>query len=217
MKEDVRMLKDGIYGQFARIGKALSSPRRLELLDLLSQGPKSVETLSRETMMSVANVSQHLQTLLEARLVIFEKKGTYAIYRLSSSTTSRLLLLMQELAEELLAEVKQLREQFYRGELEAISLEGLQDRMQNEDVILIDVRPKEEYEYAHIPGAYSVPITELEQHLKQLPPEQKIVAYCRGRYCVYAAQAVDQLRSHGYQAVRLEEGIREWKVLSIPE
>ncbi|MBN2909585.1 metalloregulator ArsR/SmtB family transcription factor [Polycladomyces sp. WAk] len=209
------MFKDAVYAQFARIGKALSSPRRLELLDLLSQSPKTVETLSRETGMSVANVSQHLQTLLEARLVRFQKKGNYAIYRLSDPKINRLLLLMQELGEDLLAEVKQLRDEFLANHdaLEPIRIDELKSRLQNEDLVLIDVRPREEYEFAHIPGALSIPVKELEQHLSRLPRDKKIVAYCRGRYCVYAAEAVQRFRSHGIEAIRLEDGVREWKEL----
>jgi rhodanese-related sulfurtransferase/DNA-binding transcriptional ArsR family regulator len=212
---DSRMFKDAVYAQFARIGKALSSPRRLELLDLLSQSPKTVETLTRETGMSVANVSQHLQTLLEARLVRFQKKGNYAIYRLSDPKINRLLLLMQELGEDLLAEVKQLRDEFLTNHdaLEPIGIDELKSRLQNEDLVLIDVRPREEYEFAHIPGALSIPVQELEQHLSRLPRDKKIVAYCRGRYCVYAAEAVKWFRSHGIEAIRLEDGVREWKEL----
>ncbi|MDR6224064.1 ArsR/SmtB family transcription factor [Desmospora profundinema] len=215
MNSNSRSFKDAIYAQFARIGKALSSPRRLEVLDLLSQSPKTVETLSRETGMSVANVSQHLQTLLEARLVHFQKKGTYAIYRLSDPKINRMLLLMQELSSDLLAEVKQLRDEFLDNHdvLEPIGIDELKSRFQDEDLVLIDVRHREEYEFAHIPGALSIPIQELEQHLSQLPQDKKIIAYCRGRYCVYAAEAVQKFRSHGLEASRLEDGVREWKEL----
>lgn len=210
-----RLFQDAIYSQFARIGKALSNPRRLELLDLLSQGPKNVETLARETKLSVANVSQHLQTLLEAHLVQFQKKGTYAIYRLSDPKINRLLLLMQEISEDLLAEVKKLQDEFISNHdsLDSIDITELKSRLDHNDMILIDVRPREEYEFAHIPGAISIPMQELEQHLSRLPRDLKIVAYCRGRYCIYASQAVEWFRSHGLEAVRLNDGVREWQEL----
>lgn len=209
------MFQDAIYSQFARIGKALSSPRRLELLDLLSQGPKNVETLARETKLSVANVSQHLQTLLEAHLVQFQKKGTYAIYRLSNPKINRLLLLMQEISQDLLAEVKKIQDEFIHNHdlLDSIDITELKSRLDHNDLILIDVRPREEYEFAHIPGAISIPMQELEQHLSRLPRNRKIVAYCRGRYCIYASQAVEYFRSHGLEAVRLNDGVREWQEL----
>jgi len=182
-------------------------------LDLLSQGPKKVETLVFETGMSVANVSQHLQTLLQARLVQFEKQGTYAIYRLSSDKISSLLLLMQELSENLLAEVRQLRDEFLanRDSLQPITLEALKSRMDAGDVYLIDVRPREEFEFSHIPGAISVPVTELAVHLSSMAGNRPIVAYCRGRYCMYAVEAVQSLRELGFPAIRMEAGVREWK------
>lgn len=212
---DTRAWKDAIYSQFARIGKALSSPKRLEILELLSQGPKTVETLARETEMSVANVSQHLQILLQARMVCFEKHGTYAIYRLSSGTTTKLLLLLEDLGEEILAEVNQLREELTRNMEfpEHLSIDQLESRLQSGDITLIDVRPKEEYDFCHIPGAISIPITELEKRLSSLPRDKDIVAYCRGAYCVYAIQAIELLRMQGFQAFRLEEGVREWNEL----
>ncbi len=208
-----RDFKDAIYGQFARIGKSLSSPRRLEILELLSQGPKTVEMLAKETSMSIANVSQHLQTLLEARMVRFHKKGTYAIYELSNPKVSKLLLLFQDMSEDLLAEVKQIRDEFLanQDEMEPLTIHELHSRLQADDIVLIDVRPREEYEYEHIPGAISVPISEIEQHLSTLPYDRQIVSYCRGKYCVYAKQAVELLRSHGFKAVRLNDGVREWK------
>jgi len=210
---DTRGWKDAIYEQFGRIGKALSSPRRLEILDLLSQGPKNVETLVLETGMSVANVSQHLQTLLQARLVQFEKQGTYAVYQLSNTKVSTLLLLIQELGEDLLAEVRLLRDEFLanRDSFEPLTLDELKARMDMDEVYLIDVRPKEEFEYGHIPGAFSIPVKELADHLSSIDTNRPVVAYCRGRYCMYAVEAVEMLREHGIHAIRLDEGVREWK------
>ncbi|WDL98894.1 ArsR/SmtB family transcription factor [Alicyclobacillus sp. ALC3] len=213
MDNQTRAWKDAIYEHFGRIGKALSSPRRLEILDLLSQGSKTVETLAKEAGMSIANVSQHLQTLLQARLVQFEKQGTYAVYRLSNEKISTLLLLIQELGEELLAEIRVLRDEFLvnRDLFEPITLDELKTRMDMDEVYLIDVRPKEEFEYGHIPGAFSIPVKELADHLSSIDTNRPVVAYCRGRYCMYAVEAVEMLREHGFHAIRMDEGVREWK------
>ena len=212
---DARAWKDAIYSQFARIGKALSSPKRLEILELLSQGPKTVEALARETEASIANVSQHLQVLLQARMVRFEKQGTYAVYQLSSGTTTKLLLLFENLGEEILAEINQLREELTKNidSPEPLTLEELESRLKSGHVTLIDVRPREEYDVSHIPGAISIPITELEKRLSSLPPDKEIVSYCRGPYCVYAAQATQLLKAKGFYALRLQEGVREWNEL----
>lgn len=214
-EHDTRAWKDEIYSQFARIGKALASPKRLEILELLSQGPKTVETLAHETEASVANVSQHLQVLLQARMVRFEKQGTYAVYQLSSGTTTKLLLLFEDLGEEILTEINHLREELTKDTdfPEPLSVEELDTRLKSGDITLIDVRPKEEYDVAHIPGAISIPITELETKLSTLPRNKEIVSYCRGPYCVYATQATDLLTSKGYKAIRLQEGVREWNEL----
>ncbi|QSO48723.1 ArsR/SmtB family transcription factor [Alicyclobacillus mengziensis] len=211
-EHDTRAWKDAIYSQFARIGKALSSPKRLEILELLSQGPKTVETLARETEASVANVSQHLQVLLQARMVRFEKQGTYAVYQLSSGTTNKLLLLFEDLGEEILAEINQLREELTNNTdfPEPLSLEELETRLSSGDITLIDVRPKEEYDVSHIPGAISIPITELQTKLSSLPRDKEIVSYCRGPYCVYAIKATEVLSMKGFKALRLQEGVREW-------
>ncbi|MBO8172481.1 MAG: metalloregulator ArsR/SmtB family transcription factor [Bacillaceae bacterium] len=213
-----RIFKNEIYGQLARIGKAISSPRRIEILDLLAQGQKSVEVLARETGMSIANVSQHLQTLLDARLVRYEKRGNYSYYRLADESVSDFLVAMNLLAENRLADVKHIRQEFYSkyDETDPIELDTLIDRIENGDLTLMDVRPRDEYEAAHLPHAVSVPIDELEKHLSHLPKDQEIVVYCRGKQCVYAVQAVRQLRKKGYQAYRLEEGIQEWKYRNRP-
>ncbi len=218
MSQDAREFKDAIYGQYARIGKAISSPRRIELLELLSQGAKSVEMLAKETGMSVANVSQHLQTLLEARLVQYRKKGNFVYYRLSSKTVSDFLVNIEQIAEERLPDVNQIRKEFFeqRDPLEPVLLQELLQQMDTGDIVLIDVRPKEEYEEGHIPGAISIPIEELEKELEQLPKDKEFVAYCRGKQCVYAVHAVDVLRSKGYQIRRAEEGIREWSYMDQP-
>ena len=212
MLEESRTFKDSTYTQLARIGKAIASPKRLEILDILIQGPKTVETIARETGMSVANTSQHLQTLLEARLVAFQKQGIYSHYRLADKTVVNFILSLQLLAEQRIAEIQKLREELYtnKDNMEQVKMAELVERMKADKVTLIDVRPKEEYEIMHIPGANSIPLDELEKHLPFLPLNQEIVAYCRGRYCVLSVEAVEVLRAHGFKAVRLEESVQEW-------
>ena len=208
-----RPFKDAIYQQFAKIGKTLASPKRLELLDLLSQSPKTVETLARETTMSIANVSQHLQTMLEAQLVRFHKQGTYALYELSDQNVSDFLFMLRKLGEHRLAIVPKLQKEFFQNfdQTEPLNIHDLMERLQSKKVKLIDVRPAQEYEAGHIPEAASFPIYELEKHISELPKDKEIIIYCRGPYCVYAAQAVELLRSHGFEALRLEGGIQDWR------
>lgn len=198
--------------QLAKIGKAVSSPKRLEILDILIQGTKTVESIARETSMSIANTSQHLQILLEVGLVEYKKQGLYSYYKLSDKEVGFFIQSLQFLAEQRIAEIKRLRETFYsdRDELEQIKMDELVQRMKDGNVTLIDVRPKEEYEVLHIPEANSIPIEELEKHLSEFSPGQEVVAYCRGRNCVLSIEAVQLLRSHGFKAFRLEESPQEW-------
>lgn len=213
-----RQFKDAIYAQIARIGKALSSPKRLELLDVLSNAPKTVEILARETEMSVANVSQHLQTLKEAHLVETSKQGNYVIYRLSDIAVEQLQLQLHHVAEQQLAETQFILRNYFDAQDEVVPLaaEALLDRLQKGDVTVIDVRPEDEFEAGHIPGAVSVPIDDIMNQFESLPMDQQIVAYCRGRYCVYSLQAVNFLREQGFHAIRLEEGLQEWKHAAYP-
>lgn len=210
---DVREFKDNIYNQFSRVSKVLSSPKRLELLDLLSQGPKSVELLSTETMMSVANTSKHLQALLEARLVRYRKEKNFVIYQLSDQVVVDLLMVIKTVAEKQLAELNLLRNEMVLkpDHLVTITLDELLERVNNRGITIIDVRPREEYEAGHIEGAISMPIRELNHYLKELPVDQEIIAYCRGPYCVYATEAVELLQSKGYKAFRLEADFHEWR------
>ncbi len=207
-----KQLKIDIYRHLARIGKALSSPRRLHLIDLLCEGPKTVEKLSNETGMSVANTSQHLQTLLESRLVEFEKRGLYSVYKLSDPTVGVMFHHMQVLGENLLADIQKLIEDVYgkHGDIEQIDARQLVEKLENGSVTLIDVRPKEDYDNNHIEGASSIPLSELEKHLEKLPANQEIIAYCRGRYCLLSVEAVALLNKHGYKAVRFEDDCRPW-------
>lgn len=218
MRNPNRLFKDAIYEQFARIGKAVSSPKRLELLDLLCQGERTVDVLAKESGLTVANASQHLQVLRTARLVEAEKVGLFVTYRLADNTVCEFFRAMRLLAEERLAEVEQIKRRFIEGKegMEPVDREALIKRVREGTVIVLDVRPVEEYQAGHIPGAISVPLKKLEQHLSELPLDQEIVAYCRGPYCVLAIRAVEMLRSKGYQAVRLEEGIPDWRAMGFP-
>ncbi|CAB1057352.1 Transcriptional regulator, ArsR family [Olavius sp. associated proteobacterium Delta 1] len=218
MKSPNRAFKDAIYEQFARIGKAVSSPKRLELFDILCQGPRTVEVLAKETSLTVANASQHLQVLRAARLVETEKEGLFVIYRLADQTVCEFFLAMRVLAESRLAEVEQIKRQFLEGRegMEPVNREALLELVRKGAVTVLDVRPAEEYNAGHIAGAISLPLKELEQRLSDLPRNQEIVAYCRGPYCVLSIQAVEMLRAKGFKAVRIEEGIQEFRALGFP-
>lgn len=208
-----RPFKDAIYQSLSKVGKTLSSPKRLELLDLLSQGPKTVEALAKETTMSVANVSQHLQTLHEACLVRFHKKGTYVIYELADDRVSQFLLTFRNLAEQSLAEVPKIKKEFFQAfdHAEPIGTLELAEWLKKGNVQVVDVRSFQEYETGHIPEAVSFPIDELEEYLTELPKDKEIIVYCRGPYCVYAAQAVELLRAQGFAAIRFEGGVQDWR------
>lgn len=213
-----RHFKDAIYDEFARIGKAVSSPKRLELLDLICQGEHTVETLAKETGLTLANASQHLHVLRAARLVETEKKGLYVIYRLADQSVCEFYLAMRILAENRLAEVEQISRQFFEGEkgVEPVDREKLLERVQEGSVTVLDVRPEEEYRYGHIPRAISIPLQEIENRLSELPRDQEIVAYCRGPYCVLAMQAVEMLQAKGFHAVRLDYGVQDWRACGLP-
>ena len=215
MKNPNRAFKDAIYEQFSRIGKAVSSPKRLELLDILCQGPRTVEVLAGETGLTVANASQHLQVLRAARLVEADKEGLYVVYRLADQTVCEFFLTMRVLAEKRLAEVEQIKRQFLEGRegMEPVNREALLELVRQGAVTVLDVRPAEEYIAGHIPGAISIPLKELQLRLSDLPRDQEIVAYCRGPYCVLSIQAVEILRARGFNAVRLEEGIQDLRAL----
>ncbi|MDF0728650.1 metalloregulator ArsR/SmtB family transcription factor [Cytobacillus sp. S13-E01] len=208
-----REFKDLVYNHFARISKALSSPKRFELLDYLSQGPKTVERLSKEAKMSVANTSKHLQALLEARLVKFSKDKNFVFYSLADDNVIELLHSIKNLAEMQFSDITHVRKG-YIGRDERIKMVHLKDMLkeiQNGEAVLIDVRPEDEYKNQHITGALSIPVEDLEEHISSLPKDKKIIAYCRGPYCAFATQAVETLNSLGYEAYRMEEGVHEWK------
>ena len=210
---DKRRFKDAIYEQFARIGKAVASPKRLELLDLLCQGPRTVEVLASQTDQSIANVSQHLQVLRAARLVDAEKEGLYVTYRLADEQVCHFFQALRRLSEARLVEVEHITRTFLedRGALEPVDRDGLIKKIKRGEVTVLDVRPVEEFRAGHIPGAISVPLAALKQRLAKLPRSREVVAYCRGPYCVFAIEAVQLLRARGFRAVRLDEGIPEWR------
>ncbi|HWS25861.1 MAG TPA: metalloregulator ArsR/SmtB family transcription factor [Xanthomonadales bacterium] len=213
MKTPPRTFKNELYEQFARLGKALAAPKRLELLDLLSQGPRTVEALADLTGITIANASQHLQVLRTARLAVSEKHGLYVEYRLADEAVGRFIVQLQELAQLRLTEVEQITRSYLdeRGALEAVDGEELLRRVRQGDVTVLDVRPREEYAAGHVPGAISIPVGELAARLRELPKQRDIVAYCRGPYCVMAIEAVALLREHGYTAQRMEQGVVDWR------
>jgi rhodanese-related sulfurtransferase/DNA-binding transcriptional ArsR family regulator len=213
-----RDFKDASYGQLARIGKALASPRRLELLDLLCQAERTVEALAAETKMSVANTSQHLQELQAARLVETTRNGRYVVYRLADALVSDFFRRFRLLAENRIAEIEQIRRRFFSEDedINPVDRGTLWQRVQEKKVIIIDVRPSSEYLTAHIAGALPIPLERLKQRLSELPRNKEVVAYCRGPFCVLAKEAVELLRSRGFRATRLEDSVHDWHARGFP-
>ncbi len=208
-----RRHKDAVYDQLARVGKALASPKRLELLDLLSQAPRTVEELAEQAGLSLANASQHLKLLREAHLVESAKRGLYVTYRLAGEDVEGLLLDLRGLAEARLAELPLAVRRVLGGRTPAEPVDGpeLVARVRRGEVVVLDVRPPEEFRAGHVPGARSIPLSELAARLAELPADLPIVAYCRGPYCVYAADAVELLRRHGHRATRMDQGVADWR------
>jgi rhodanese-related sulfurtransferase len=213
-----REFKDRLYAQYARIGKALASPRRLEMLELLAQGERTVDSLASEMAQSLANTSQHLQALRQAALVESRKNGLFVFYRLSDPAVFSLCTAIRTVAEHQLADLERLvREHFGdRSEAEPVEMDELLKRARSRHVVVLDTRPANEYAAGHIAGALSVPVDDLQRRLRQLPREKEYVAYCRGPYCVYADRAVEMLRAHGRRARRLREGFPEWRAAGLP-
>ncbi len=212
-----RRRKEQLYRLFTRVAGAMANPHRLELLDLLVQAPRTVEELARESGMGVANTSQHLQRLKQARLVSAEREGLYIRYRLADPALTRLWLELRLAGERQLAEVEQALDAYrtHRHEFEQISIDELRDRLCTGKVVLLDARPVEEYTAGHLPGAISMPVDELERRLDELPRDRMIVAYCRGPYCILADDALAVLSTRGWKVARLEEGVAEWQLAGL--
>ena len=213
-----RDFKDPLYAQFARIGHAVSAPKRIELLDLLAQGEKTVEQLAEQTATPVKNTSAHLRVLRQARLVETRRSGSYVHYRLADDDVLRFLRSLQGLGRSRLAEVEQVAALYIdrRDELDPVGLAELRRLAREGAVTIVDVRPREEYEAGHIPGALSVPVAGLRGRLGEIPKRREVVAYCRGPYCVYSVEAVELLREHGYRARRASDGLPDWRAAGWP-
>lgn len=213
-----RELKDLLYEQVARIGKATSSPKRLEILEVLAQGEKTVEVLAAETDIDIKLASAHLRVLKEARLVESRREGRYIAYRLSGSDVSDLWVRLRTVAEEHLVELKLAMAQIFAApeKLDTETRQGLLERARRGEVVVLDVRPSDEYAYGHLPYARSMPLPEIKKRLAELPADKEIVAYCRGPFCMLSAEAVQVLRAHGYHALKIADGPPEWLAAGLP-
>jgi rhodanese-related sulfurtransferase/predicted transcriptional regulator len=207
-----RQSKEALFEAIAGMGKAFASPRRLELIDLLAQGPRSVDQLARASGQSTANASQHLQALHASGVVTRERDGTRVNYSLAGPDLLRLWLELRDASATRLAEVERAAREYLGAEVEAISREELVKRLRGNQVVVVDVRPAEEFDAGHIRGAVSIPLDELDERLAELPADSEIVAYCRGTLCAYAHEAVRRLRAEGRPARRLEGGWPEWQL-----
>lgn len=210
--------KQDLFAQFARVGKAMSNGNRLELLEFIAQGERSVEELARVAGLTVANTSQHLQQLRQAGLVACRKEGLKVYYRISDNDVLELFGTLRRVAERHLAEVDQLVQTYLttRDALEPLARTELLERVRDGLVTVLDVRPPEEYAAGHLPGAVNVPLAQLEEQFDELEPDHEVVAYCRGPHCILAFEAVARLREHGFTAHRLEDGFPEWRLAGLP-
>jgi rhodanese-related sulfurtransferase len=213
-----RAFKVALYEQFARITKALASGRRLEIIDVLAQGERTVEQLAQETGMSIANVSQHLKVLRAAQLVDIRRKGLFAFHRLSDQRVFRTWQAIRDLGQARLADLERVVDAYLgnRKALQAVTAQDLVERMKKPGLVILDVRPDQEYRAGHIRGARSIPVAELKARLKEVPRSAEVVAYCRGPYCVFADEAVELLHAQGYKARRLALGLPDWKAMGLP-
>lgn len=213
-----REFKDSVFEQFAKIAQAFSSPKRLEIIDILAQGERDVVSLSKEVQMTIANTSRHLQSLKNARLVEGRRAGVQIFYRLADADVLNSFQKLQSLAEKRNIEIREIVRLFFeeRDGMEPISKDELWKRVQDNEVIVLDVRPSKEYEKGHIPGALSIPLSQLKKRLAEIPQDHEVVAYCRGPYCVLSAEAMGILRDAGYKAIRLKEGLPQWKEAGLP-
>ncbi|MDG5978025.1 ArsR family transcriptional regulator [Hydrogenophaga taeniospiralis CCUG 15921] len=213
-----RQLKDLLYEQVARIGKALGSPKRLELLEMLAQGEKSVDVLAAELSIDIKLASAHLKALRDARLVTSRREGKFIHYRLSGPDVAGLGVKLREVAEEHLLELRLALDQMaaHPGQLAAVDRQALMEQAQRGEVVVIDVRPQDEFDAAHLPYARSMPLAEIGKRLAALPRDKEIVAYCRGPFCLLSDEAVALLLSHGYRARKVSDGVSEWQAAGLP-
>lgn len=213
-----RGIKDLLYDQVSRVGKALSSPKRLEVLELLAQGEKTVEAIAAEAGIDVRLASAHLRSLREARLVEPRREGKYMVYRLSGSDVAALWITLRGVAEEHLVELKLALDQWIAlpERLSPVDRQTLLRRAQANEIVVLDVRPQEEYDAGHLPYARSMPLAEIEQRLSQLPKSKQIVAYCRGAFCLMSDDAVKLLKAKGYRVSKLAEGVADWRAAGLP-
>ena len=213
-----RIFKDKVYSTLAKMIRAMANPRRLEIIDLLGQGEKSVEEIAIETNMSVANASQHLQQLRRVGLVAARRDGKFIYYRLADSAVLDLVAALHRIAERNIADVEQILRSYFRDRdsLEPVSRKELQQRLRKRAVTVLDVRPEDEFALGHVPGALNIPLGALKKRISELDPSVEIVAYCRGPYCVLSFEAVALLRERGFNVRRLEDGIPEWRAAGLP-
>jgi rhodanese-related sulfurtransferase/predicted transcriptional regulator len=208
--------KRKLFAEFAAVARAVGHEHRLELLEHLGQGERSVESLAERLGLSMANASQHLQHLRRAGLVASRRDGKYVLYRVADDAVVDLLSGLRRVAERTVAEVDRLLSGYFRDSLEPVGRTDLLDRMRDGLVTVLDVRPEDEFALGHLPGAVNIPLADLERRLADLPPDQELIAYCRGPYCVLSFEAVAKLRRRGYRARRLEDGYPEWKAAGLP-
>ncbi|MFC7678423.1 ArsR/SmtB family transcription factor [Paenibacillus sp. GCM10028914] len=208
-----KLFKEDLYKQLARIGKCLSSDKRLEILNILTNGPKTVEKIATCTDMNIANVSRHLQILLDAKLVKFTKKGTFMIYSLADPEIIDFLSSLWRISEKQLPDINKMKDDFMNNldDVHTLTMDEVMEKLNNSSMVLIDLRPKEEFEIEHIKGAISIPMEELDVLMRELPKDSEIIAYCRGPLCIYSALAAQKLQSEGFTAYRMVEGLNEWQ------
>lgn len=213
-----RSIKDLLYEHVARVGKAVSSPKRLELIELLAQGEKSVDALAAELSVDIKLASAHLRVLREARLIASRRDGKYVYYRLAGRDVAGLWVTLREVAEEHLLELRTVLERMVAdpATLASIGREALLEQARHGEVIVIDVRPRDEFATAHLPFARSMPVAEIEQRLSELPRGKDIVAYCRGPFCLLSDEAVALLAARGYRARKISDGVNEWQAAGLP-
>jgi rhodanese-related sulfurtransferase/DNA-binding transcriptional ArsR family regulator len=210
--------KQALFAQFAAVAKAVAHPHRLALLEQLAQGERSVEVLADRIRVSIANASQHLQHMRRAGLIVARRDGKFVFHRLADNAVLDLLVSVRRIAEHSSAEVDRVVRSYFRNRdsLEPVSRKELMDRLEAGIVTVLDLRPEDEFALGHLPGAINIPLRELEKRLADLDPEQEIVAYCRGPYCVLSYEAVAVLRARGFKVRRLEDGLPEWRAAGLP-